>query len=325
LKEKTQPLKVDHSMDISEDEASRILAMAIQHRVNLDNEKNNSQKIAKVKASLSEENQRRSKLGIPLLKEHQQHQLVSNTLTSPLKNINIVNDTSIIQNSRYIINHHENNNLNNNMNHQNQKQIQKQNVNNKISQQQHTTKKRITKFINGVEYERVGGGWAPLNNNSLLWQPRDEDRIRKKLEKQKASSLYNEIIPTTTGAAASTYQDEKDAFSIKKNSQKTNTRRSSGNSGGFLPYLAVNSEGRIISVTQEERRDISKVSQNNGETRKKVKSSIQRRSQSASSSLPTPSSSSITQSLKSETRRNSKPLPSLGELAKARNRSLRSN
>ena len=35
-----------------------------------------------------------------------------------------------------------------------------------------------------MEYERVGGGWAPLNPTSTLWRPRDEIRVRRRFEQQ---------------------------------------------------------------------------------------------------------------------------------------------
>jgi len=40
------------------------------------------------------------------------------------------------------------------------------------------------KVVNGVEYERVGGGWAPLYASSALWQPRDALRMEKRRQQE---------------------------------------------------------------------------------------------------------------------------------------------
>ena len=39
---------------------------------------------------------------------------------------------------------------------------------------------RILKTINGAQYERVGGGWAPVFENSKLWSDVDAKRQRRK-------------------------------------------------------------------------------------------------------------------------------------------------
>jgi hypothetical protein len=47
-----------------------------------------------------------------------------------------------------------------------------------------TAQGRVVRVVDGVEYERVGGGWAPLLSTSSLWRPRDEIRLRRLHEKQ---------------------------------------------------------------------------------------------------------------------------------------------
>jgi len=45
------------------------------------------------------------------------------------------------------------------------------------------------KVVNGVEYERVGGGWAPLHASSGLWQPRDALRMEKRRQQEEVEAL----------------------------------------------------------------------------------------------------------------------------------------
>ena len=67
----------------------------------------------------------------------------------------------------------------------------------------------VTKVINGVEYERVGGGWAPLNPTSALWQPRDAIRLAKKMEKSGRLAGPETTTPTTTTTTTTTPRMQK--------------------------------------------------------------------------------------------------------------------
>ena len=71
------------------------------------------------------------------------------------------------------------------------------------------------KTINGAQYERVGGGWAPVFASSKLWSSADEKRQRRK-SSDKLPAVPGALPPLAQrDAAAAAARDEPRSSSAK--------------------------------------------------------------------------------------------------------------
>ncbi|KAH8093618.1 hypothetical protein JL720_4764 [Aureococcus anophagefferens] len=76
-------------------------------------------------------------------------------------------------------------------------------------------RQRILKTINGAQYERVGGGWAPVFASSKLWSSADEKRRRRK-SSDKLPAVPGALPPLARrDAAAAAARDEQRSSSAK--------------------------------------------------------------------------------------------------------------